>query len=136
MPCGEAVSTALAKTPRLRMRVDRACNVERDGRLRTASLPSRRKRVSRAMPERTASAMRCSPSMPRRSPGCEAVPLKEARKVLTRALDLLVMGVGGMKVNEFPSKLSVRVELRWTVCGDASRPNGIESVLGKISFER
>jgi hypothetical protein len=59
--------------------------------------------------------------MPRTSPGSDALPLKEARKLLTRALDLLVMGVGGIKVCGFPSKLSVRAELRRTVSGDASR---------------
>ena len=95
MPWGEAVSTALAKTSRLRRMAFRMSRVESDGRLRMLSLPSLRKRVWRVKPERMASPMRCSPSMPRRSPGCDAAPLKEARRALTRALDLLVMGADG-----------------------------------------
>ena len=58
---------------------------------------------------------------PKGQVGSEALPLKEARKLLTRALDLLVMGVGGIKVDGFPSKLSVRAELLWTVQRGVSR---------------
>ena len=111
MPCGEAVSTALAKTSRLRMRVSARFDCGECGAVENVLAAFAEEEGFEGRPERMASAIRCSPSRPRRSPGCAGLPLKEARRALTRALDLLVMGAGaGMRRRRVALKPSVRAE--------------------------
>lgn len=68
------------------------------------------------------------------------MPLNDARRALTRAFDLLVMGAVGVIVGEvYPSKPSVRVESPWAVQGDgvaAVGADGIKSFWGKTFLER
>ena len=103
------------------------------------SLPSRRKRVSSVRPDRTASAIRCSPSRPRRSPSCEAFPLKEARRALTRALDLLVMGAGAGIVSAIECVETQCTRRFAEDCATAdfaeAQADEIKSLLGKTYLE-
>ena len=91
-PCGDSVSTTLENTSGLRTVTLPRARCASDARSKMLSLPCRVKTVPKFMPALSASAMRCSPSIPSRSPGWGAFPLNDARSAFTRAFDLLVIG--------------------------------------------